>query len=57
MKYDKAIEECEKSITLDRDNPLTLYTIGRIYLGKKDYKKAEEYLKKATESGKVINNV
>ncbi len=49
-KYDKAIEECQKSITLDQDNPLALYVIGRIYIDKKDYKKAEVYLRKATEN-------
>jgi tetratricopeptide (TPR) repeat protein len=49
-EYDKAIDECKKSITLDQDNPLALYVIGRIYIDKKDCKKAEEYLMKAIEN-------
>lgn len=49
-KFDTAIEECQKSITIDKDNPLALYYLGRIYTDKKDFDKAGEYLRKAAES-------
>ncbi len=46
-KFDDAIEECQKSITMDKDNPLSFYTIGRIFSDKREFDKAEEYLRKA----------
>jgi tetratricopeptide (TPR) repeat protein len=49
-KFDKAIEECQTSITIDKDNPLALYYLGRIYTDKKEFDKADEYLRKAAES-------
>ncbi|MHC4321624.1 MAG: tetratricopeptide repeat protein, partial [Planctomycetota bacterium] len=50
QKFDKAIEECQTSITLDKDNPLAFYYLGRIYTDKKEFDKADEYLRKAAES-------
>ncbi|MBZ0108363.1 MAG: tetratricopeptide repeat protein [Candidatus Scalindua rubra] len=50
QKFDEAIEECQTSITLDKDNPLALYYIGRIHTDKKEFDKADEYLRKAVES-------
>jgi tetratricopeptide (TPR) repeat protein len=49
-KFDKAIEECQTSITKDKDNPLALYYLGRIHTDKKEFDKADEYLRKAVES-------
>ncbi len=49
-KFDKAIEECQQSIAIDKDNPLALYYIGRTYTDKKEFDKADEYLRKAAES-------
>ena len=49
-KFDKAIEECQQSIAIDKDNPLALYYIGRTYTDKKKFDKADEYLRKAAES-------
>jgi tetratricopeptide (TPR) repeat protein len=49
-KFDKAIQECQKSITIDKDNPLALYYLGRIYTGNKEFDKADEYLRKAAKS-------
>ncbi|GAX62791.1 hypothetical protein SCALIN_C43_0047 [Candidatus Scalindua japonica] len=49
-KFDKAIEECRESINLDKDNPLALYYLGRIYSDKKEFEKADEYFRKAVES-------
>ncbi len=49
-KFDEAIEECQESITIDKDNPLALYYLGRIYTDKKEFDKADEYLRKAAES-------
>ncbi|MCR4343270.1 MAG: tetratricopeptide repeat protein, partial [Candidatus Scalindua sp.] len=50
QKFDEAIEECQISITMDKDNPLALYYLGRIHTDKKEFDKADEYLRKAVES-------
>jgi tetratricopeptide (TPR) repeat protein len=50
QKYDMAIKECQTSITIDKDNPLALYYLGRIHTDKKEFDKADEYLRKAAES-------
>ena len=49
QKLDGAIAECQESITIDQDNPIAYYVIGRVYLDKKEFNKAEEYLRKAVE--------
>ncbi|MDP7530878.1 MAG: tetratricopeptide repeat protein, partial [Candidatus Scalindua sp.] len=49
QKLDGAIAECQESITIDQDNPIAYYVIGRVYLDKKEFNKAEEYLRKAIE--------
>ncbi|MBC8551562.1 MAG: tetratricopeptide repeat protein [Candidatus Brocadiales bacterium] len=49
-KFDEAIEECQTSITLDKDNPLALYYLGRIHTARKEFEKADAYLRKAAES-------
>ena len=38
-----------KSVTIDQDNPLAFYVIGRIYIDKKEFDKAEKHLRKAVE--------
>ena len=42
-KFDEAVEECQTSITLDKDNPLALYYLGRIHTDKKEFEKADAY--------------
>ena len=49
-KFDEAVEECQASIALDKDNPLALYYLGRIHTDKKEFEKADAYLRKAIES-------
>ena len=50
QKYDLAIEECQTAISIDKENPLALYYLGKIHTEKKEFKKADEYLRKAVES-------
>ena len=50
QKYDMAIKECQTAITIDKDNPLALYYLGRIHTEKKEFEKADDYLRKAVES-------
>lgn len=50
QKFDGAIDECRKSIALDKENTLALYTIGRIYTDKKEFNKADDYLRKAIDA-------
>ena len=49
-KFDEAVEECQASIALDKDNPLALYYLGRIHTDKKEFEKADAYFRKAAES-------
>ncbi len=49
-RFDEAIEECQESINIYKDNPLALYFLGRIHTDKKEFGKAEEYFRKAAES-------
>ena len=50
QKFDEAVEECQASISLDKDNPLALYYLGRIHSDKKEFEKADTYFRKAVES-------
>lgn len=50
QKLDEAIGECQASITLDKDNPLALYYLGRIHTDRKEFEKADAYLRKAVEN-------
>lgn len=59
--YDKALQNLEKSIKLEetlKDSLNLMYDaqlIGSIYLNKKQYKSAEEYMKRARSIGKQIS--
>tara|TARA_B100001964_G_scaffold58970_1_gene66860 strand:+ start:1361 stop:3418 length:2058 start_codon:yes stop_codon:yes gene_type:complete len=48
--FDEAVEECQASIALDKDNPLALYYLGRIHTEKKEFENADAYLRKAIKS-------
>jgi len=48
--FDEAVEECQATIALDKDNPLALYYLGRIHTEKKEFENADAYLRKAIKS-------
>jgi tetratricopeptide (TPR) repeat protein len=45
-EYDLAVEDYEKAQEIDPDNPVITNSIGRCYRSLKDYKKAQDLLKK-----------
>jgi tetratricopeptide (TPR) repeat protein len=57
IKLDKALDLAKKADQLQPNNPLILDTLGWIFFQKKDYKNAEQHLKRAIEKTDQIPTI